>query len=536
MKKVFRTLATVFAAGLVFAFSGCETDTEKVYVPVEKDDDDTDDSKTGNPLSIALAASVPQENGYTGSKSNTTVTVTATITTASTVKKVVYKKDGSESAAKLLADEKATALTADGSDNTKWTFTVAAADETSNGTYTVAAIDETGREETKQIEIDNFDFTAPAKVTKVSATYDSDAKTITLAWTDPTDDDFDHVLISYITNDGESDSAESTAVTVAKETQTYTLSDVYGTVQYYKFTIKSVDELGNTSSGLPKRCNILSTVPEGFVAVDGGTFDGTTTLTPESHVFISGRIITIGDLYVCDHEVTQGEYETYCKYGSLSPSSTYGDGDNYPAYYVSWYDAIVYCNLRSIAEGLTPVYSISSKTVPSEWEDIESTITDGTTKYCGPNYTTYNWDNVSFDTTANGYRLPTEAEWEYIARGGNKDSYTYSGSDTVGNVAWYKGNSSSTTHEVKTKTANSLEIYDMSGNVMEWCYDWGYLWGEKISTSTPATGPAYGYYRVVRGGCFNGDESICAVSYWETNNPYNRSNVNIGFRVVRNAK
>lgn len=485
----------------------------------------------GETLKIAL---VVTPNNAVNGKTNTSVTVTANITTASAVKKVVYKKDGSESAAKLLADTDATKLTEDENDNKKWTFTLSATDESLNGTtYTVAAIDEAGREETNQIILENvFDFTAPAKVTKVSSNYDSEAATITLAWTDPTDDDFDHVLISYITNDGESDSEESEADSIGKGKQTYTFENVDSAVQYYKFYIKSVDELGNANSGSTRRCNVLYTPPEDFVAVKGGTFDGTSTLTPSSEVFISGRSITIGDLYVCDHEVTQGEYETYCKYSSAaSLDSTYGDGENYPVYCVSWYDAIVYCNLRSMAEDFTPVYSISSETDPSKWSDIVSEISGDTTKYCGPLSSNSTWDNLTFDTSADGYRLPTEAEWEYIARGGSEwKAYTYSGSETVDDVAWYKENSSSSTHEVKTKTANSLGIYDMSGNVWEWCYDWR----GTIDTSTVATG-ASGTMRVKRGGTWTDPASSCAVSYRDNNLPQFRRNY-LGFRVVRNAE
>ena len=105
----------------------------------------------------------------------------------------------------------------------------------------------------------------------------------------------------------------------------------------------------------------------------------------------------IGNLWVCDHEVTQKEYETYCKYGGdKDPSYSYGgnkgDGDDYPVYHVNWYDALVYCNLRSMAEGLNPVYKIKKDggadgeltTNPAEWVDIMSDTTVNPVKYCGP--------------------------------------------------------------------------------------------------------------------------------------------------------
>lgn len=282
---------------------------------------------------------------------------------------------------------------------------------------------------------------------------------------------------------------------------------------------------------------------EVLVKVTGATFDGTKTLTPTSSVFIAGRSITIGDLYVSDHEVTQKEYETYCAYSDRNRLQ-YGEGSDYPVYCVNWYDAIVYCNLRSIDEGFSPAYSISGETDPSKWDGcISQTSNNGTKKYRGPSYNNPTWNNVTFNKDSDGYRLPTQAEWEYIARGGrNWDNFTYSGSNDIEDVAWYKiGDRSSLAHKVKQKAANSLGIYDMSGNVWEWCYDWN---SDSITADTPPSGPESGSKRVLRGGGFNDNYTFCKVSVRDSREPNkfnNENNANgsipqCGFRVVRNAK
>ena len=132
--------------------------------------------------------------------------------------------------------------------------------------------------------------------------------------------------------------------------------------------------------------------------------------------------------------------------------------------------------------------------------------------------------------TGKNYRLPTEAEWEFAARGGNKSKgYKYGGGNNLSNVGWYYDNSGSKTHAVGQKQANELGIYDMSGNVWEWCGDW---YGDYSSSSQAnPKGPSYGSNRVLRGGSWYYDAGYCQVSHRGNRNPGNRASHN-GFRLV----
>ena len=181
--------------------------------------------------------------------------------------------------------------------------------------------------------------------------------------------------------------------------------------------------------------------------------------------------VTVSSFLIGKYEVTQAEWKEVM---GLNPS--YWKGDNLPVENVSWYDAVDYCNKRSLKEGLTPCYSGSGNSIICNWG-------------------------------ANGYRLPTEAEWEYAARGGkHSKGYKYSGSNDIGSVAWYDGNAGNKTHEVGTKAANELGLHDMSGNVWEWCWDWydsGYY--AKSPGSDPR-GAGSGSYRELRGGSWIYDD------------------------------
>ena len=192
------------------------------------------------------------------------------------------------------------------------------------------------------------------------------------------------------------------------------------------------------------------------------------------------------DYYMGETEVTQALWKavtgySQTSYGSSWSNTTYGIGDNYPAYNISY-------------------------------EDVQSFITKLNS------------------LTGENFRMPTEAEWEFAARGGNKSKgYTYSGSNTIGDVAWYADNSSSMTHAVKTKAANELGIYDMSGNVYEWCSDW--YGSYSSSAQTDPTGPTTGTYRVYRGGSWGNYATGCRCANRNYFTPSNQS-YNVGFRLA----
>ena len=139
--------------------------------------------------------------------------------------------------------------------------------------------------------------------------------------------------------------------------------------------------------------------------------------------------------------------------------------------------------------------------------------------------------------TGKNYRLPTEAEWEYAARGGASTSSAtatkYSGSNNIDDVAWYIDNSGSKTHAVGRKQANELGIYDMSGNVWEWCSDWyGKDYYSKSPKSNPK-GPGSGQRRVLRGGCWYNYSNYCQVAFRDWRSYFKSNHFFLGFRIVR---
>ena len=238
----------------------------------------------------------------------------------------------------------------------------------------------------------------------------------------------------------------------------------------------------------------------GMVLVQGGAFDmGSDSIDVDSKPI---HAVTVSSYFIGKYEVTQKEWHDVVVWKQasattpLNPNPSTSKGDSLPVANVSWNDIQTWFSYLNEKEGLT--------------------------------------------SSSKQYRLPTEAEWEFAARGGTKSkSYKYSGSNTIDNVAWYVLNAGSTIHPVGKKAPNELGIYDMSGNVWEWCYDW-----YSAYTSTPQTnptGPSGGSSRIDRGGSWFDQTSICQSAYRDWSDPSFRWLVGpvttyydlVGFRYAR---
>ena len=218
-----------------------------------------------------------------------------------------------------------------------------------------------------------------------------------------------------------------------------------------------------------------------MVFVEGGTFQMGATSEQGSAAESAEKPahdVTLDGFYIGAYEVTQAQWKAV-----MGSNPSYCVGDDLPVEKVSWYDAVSFCEKLS-------------------------------------------------QMTGKKYRLPTEAEWEYAARGGQQAAGTkYAGSNSIGDVAWCTNNSGGKTHPVGQKQPNALGLYDMSGNVWEWCSDWYDSDYYSSSPSVNPQGPSGGARRVHRGGSWYSDARYCRVSHRDYFTP-DRQGEDVGFRVV----
>lgn len=192
--------------------------------------------------------------------------------------------------------------------------------------------------------------------------------------------------------------------------------------------------------------------------------------------------VEVASFLLAQFPVTQQQY-----FAVTNESPSVFKGNTLPVETVSWKDAITFCNLLSAKAGLNPCYSVGQA------------------------------EDIIFDPQANGFRLPTEAEWEYACKAGTT-GIRYGELDSI---AWYKGNSEKATHDVGLKEPNDWGLYDMLGNVWEWCSD---IYDETV----------YGSYRIIRGGGWSDEERGCMATNRRRSHPASFKIDDLGFRVARN--
>jgi formylglycine-generating enzyme required for sulfatase activity len=371
-----------------------------------------------------------------------------------------------------------------------------------------------GSSATIAVTVTNFNNApaAPSNPSPADGATDLSTAPMMLSWScsDPDGDTLTYDLFWGVVNPPET-------LALGRKTTNILLSGLNNNSRYYwqvnAFDTKGAKTYGNvwlfTTSSVP--------ISPGMIKVDSGTF----------LVNAGAMLVTISGFIIDKYEVT---FEVWTEVRNWALTHGYTDlptghngtnpvGPNNPVTYVNWYDVVKWCNARSEKEGLTAGYYTNS-----------SQDTIYRTGQLDINVDAVKW-------TANGYRLPTETEWEYAARGGTKAHspyYTYSGSNNIDSVGWYPENSVINTHQVGQLGANELGIYDMTGNVWEWCWDWygpTYPVGGAVDPKGITTTQTY---RLSRGGSFRSRITYpneCSVRYRLSSVPSMPYN-NGGFRCI----
>ncbi len=263
----------------------------------------------------------------------------------------------------------------------------------------------------------------------------------------------------------------------------------------------------------------VESVEADMVSVEGGSFLMGSKNNEDNETPV--HEVTVGDFYMLNTEVTQKLYREV-----MGVNVSHFKGDDNPVEEVSWYDAVVFCNKLSVLAGLTPAYTLDGSDDTETWGNIPRIDADEAEKA--------RWNTIAWKPDANGYRLPTEAEWEYAAKGGIYAAFEtiYSGSNVITDVAWNADDPSGKTHEVATKAPNTLGLFDMSGNVWEWVWDWyGNYHVSDSDNPKGATSDVTGR-KMRRGGSINSDAVFCRNANRASSVPELRG-VDLGFRIVR---